>query len=99
MNEFQTIATVIMALIIGFVIGRGSKKTKEYNPHQLTPEEWASLQPEEEGRNPYADVHQDVLDAIQSDNKIEAIKRFRQHHASSLKEAKDAIEAIFRNFN
>lgn len=99
MSEFQTAATVILALIIGFIFGRSTKKPDPFVEQHLSREEWDSLQPDVEPNNPYDDVHPDVLEAIQSDNKVEAIKRFRQHHAASLREAKDAVEAIFRNFN
>ncbi len=101
MGEFQNIATVILALVVGFIIGRSSKKiTIRRDPERLTPEEWASLQPKGDhaDRNPYDDVHPDVLNALNSNNKIEAIKLFRQYHSASLKEAKHAIDAIFKNF-
>lgn len=98
MNDVQTTLTILMALVIGYVIGRNSKKTTEYNPHQLTPKEWDSLQSDTE-HNPYDDVHADVLRAIKANKKIEAIKLFRQHHSASLKEAKHAVDAIFENFN
>ncbi len=99
MEDYQNVVTVLLALIIGFVIGRSSKKTKEYNSQDLTQEEWASLQikGDRTDRNPYDDVHPDVLNALNSHNKIEAIKLFRQHHSGSLKEAKHAIDAIFKN--
>ncbi len=99
MSEFQIAATVIMALVIGFILGRSTRKPDPFVEQQLSREEWNSLQPDSKTHNPYEDVHPDVLEAIQSNNKIGAIKRFRQHHATSLKEAKDAVEAIFRNFN
>jgi ribosomal protein L7/L12 len=98
MGDFQNIATVILALVVGFIIGRSSKKiTIRRDPERLTPEEWASLQPDTE-HNPYDDVHPDVLNALNASNKIEAIKLFRQYHSASLKEAKHAIDAIFKNF-
>lgn len=46
MGDFQNIATIILALVVGFIIGRSSKKiTIRRDPERLTPEEWASLQP------------------------------------------------------
>ena len=100
MSDLKMILAIVMALVIGFVIGRGSKKSVENNSQTLTPEEWASLQPKGDrtDRNPYDDVHPDVLNALNSNNKIEAIKLFRQYHSGSLKEAKHAIDAIFKNF-
>ncbi|MCX7553112.1 hypothetical protein OS175_04420 [Marinicella sp. S1101] len=99
MGEFQTIVTVILALIIGFIFGRSSKKSDPFVEQQLSREEWNSLQPDKDNSNPYDDVHQDVLQAIESGNLIEAIKRFRQHHSASLKEAKGAVDAIRKNIN
>lgn len=100
MSHVQVFVTILMAFIIGYVIGRGKNKTVNQNSQKLTPEEWASLQPKEDhaGRNPYDDVHPDVLNALNSNNKIEAIKLFRQYHSASLKEAKHAIDAIFKSF-
>ena len=101
MGDIQNIITIVMALVVGFVIGRSSKKTTvERDPERLTPQEWASLQPkgDHSARNPYDDVHPDVLNALNANKKIEAIKLFRQYHSGSLKEAKHAIDAIFKNY-
>lgn len=39
----------------------------------------------------------DVVDAIRAGNKIEAIKRWRAHTNSGLREAKDAVESLARS--
>ncbi|VAW45168.1 hypothetical protein MNBD_GAMMA02-1639 [hydrothermal vent metagenome] len=97
MSEFQSIVSILMALIIGFVIGRSSKNKSDPRHCELTQEEQASLNSSTASQNPYDDVHWDVKGAIKSGHTIEAIKMYRQHHASSLKEAKDAVKAIARN--
>ncbi len=97
MSEFQSIASILMALFIGYVIGRSSNKPERPSQHEITQEEQAQLTAGSEANNPYDDVHWDVLAAIKSGQTIKAVKMYRQHHGSSLKEAKDAIDAITRN--
>lgn len=121
MNELQTTITVILALIIGFVLGRGSKKSDAFVEQNLTQEEWNSLQPKSTENNPpqnedfgevetehttsktvtnsHQNLHPNVFEAIQSNNKIVAIKRFREHHGGSLKEAKNAVDALLRQYH
>ncbi len=97
MSEFQSIASILMALFIGYVIGRASNKTERPSQHEITQEEQARLTSGATDSNPYDDVHWDVLAAIKSGQTIQAVKLYRQHHGSSLKEAKQAIDAIIRN--
>jgi hypothetical protein len=46
--------------------------------------------------DPYANLPQDITDAVRAGRKIEAIKLYRQSHGCSLKEAKDVIEEVQR---
>ncbi len=46
--------------------------------------------------DPYANLPPAVVDAVRSGNKLEAIKRYREATAVSLKEAKDFIEEVQR---
>ncbi len=97
MSEFQTITSILMALVIGFVIGRGGRKSHERDSQYITQEEEALLSQSLEDYNPMKDVHWDVLAAIKSGQKLQAIKLYREHHSAGLKEAKDAVEAIINN--
>jgi ribosomal protein L7/L12 len=46
--------------------------------------------------DPYKNLPREVVEAVQSGRKIEAIKRYREATAVSLKEAKDFIEEVQR---
>ncbi|MBS0264819.1 MAG: ribosomal protein L7/L12 [Planctomycetes bacterium] len=46
------------------------------------------------GINPHQDVDQKILDCLQSGQKIEAIKLYREQTGVGLKEAKDYVEGL-----
>jgi ribosomal protein L7/L12 len=46
--------------------------------------------------DPYKNLPREVVEAVQSGRKIEAIKRYREATAVSLKQAKDFIEEVQR---
>ncbi len=98
MSEFQTIATVIMALIIGFVFGRSSKRSNDFRNEYITQEEKAMLSPPPKYGREFDHVHEDVLDAVKAGKTIQAIKIYRQLHGASLKEAKEFIDNIKQQF-
>jgi ribosomal protein L7/L12 len=46
--------------------------------------------------DPYADLSQDIVDAVREGKKIKAIKLYRQSQGGGLKDAKEAIEEMQR---
>ena len=97
MSEFQSIVAIILALIIGFAIGRGSRKQQRPSQTELTREEQHLLSGGGHSQLNYDDVHWDIRQAIEAGRTVEAIKLYRQHHGSGLKEAKETIEEFIRN--
>ena len=95
MGEMQTLVTVVMALIIGFVLGRASRSASRASQHELTQEEQARLNPKQHryGEN-LKDHSQQLAQAIRKGQKLQAIKRYREQHNTDLKEAKEAVEML-----
>jgi len=92
MNELQTIITVAMALVIGFIFGRSSKRSNDFRNEYITEEEQARLSPKTQYQK--KNIPWDVLEAIKSGSKINAVKKYRAHFDCSLKEAKEAVETL-----
>lgn len=99
MSEIQSIVTVIMALIIGYVFGRSSKKSNDFRNEYITQEEKAMLSPRTHNDNQFDDVHEDVLNAVKKGQTIQAIKIYRELHGTSLKDAKSFIDTIRRQLS
>jgi large subunit ribosomal protein L7/L12 len=82
--EFVLIGAAL--LIIGFVVGRMTaprqRTTVTYEPPRSRPA----------AKPPSADAG--IEASLRAGNKIEAIRRYRQLNGTSLKEAKDAVEAL-----
>jgi len=90
MREIQTIATVIMALIIGFAFGRSGKKASDSRNKYIIQEEKAMLSPSPKYRHEFDDIHEDVLDAVKAGQSIQALKIYRELHGTSLIRSKRA---------
>lgn len=63
----------------------------------IVPEELRQSQKRPEGSQNYDQGVAEILELIQSGNKIEAIKQYRQLFTVGLKEAKDAVDALEMN--
>lgn len=53
---------------------------------------------ENQGFRPRSTVPPEIIDLIQRGNKLEAIKLYREHTGVGLKEAKDAVEDLARQY-
>jgi ribosomal protein L7/L12 len=82
--EFVLIGAAL--LIIGFVVGRVTAPRKRTTVTYEPPRSRAATRP------PSMDAG--IEASIRAGNMIEAIRRYRQLNGTSLKEAKDAVEAL-----
>ncbi len=94
MNEFQTIVSVVIGMVLVWAfLGRLQHK-KAANDQRLTPEERAFLHPQHSDAAFEQTMPFDVIDAIKNGRTIEAIKLYRAQFNCGLKEAKEAIERL-----
>jgi ribosomal protein L7/L12 len=82
--EFVLIGAAL--LIIGFVVGRVTAPRKRTTVTYEPPRPRAATRP--------ASIDAEIEAALRAGNKIEAIRRYRQVNATSLKEARDAVDAL-----
>ena len=82
--EFALIGAAL--LIIGFVVGRMTA------PRQRTTVTYESTRSRATAKPPSIDAG--IEASLRAGNKIEAIRRYRQLNGTSLREAKDAVEAL-----
>jgi ribosomal protein L7/L12 len=82
--EFVLIGAAL--LIIGFVVGRVTAPRKRTTVTYEPPRPRAATRP--------PSIDPGIEASIRAGNMIEAIRRYRQLNGTSLKEAKDAVEAL-----
>lgn len=97
MSDFQIYASIAMAFIIGFALGRSGRPKIEISQHEITQEEQAKLNPRKERFGDAIEDHgDDLLSALRSGQKLLAIKIYREQHNTSLKAAKIAVEKMIK---
>ena len=82
--EFVLIGAAL--LIIGFVVGRVTAPRKRTTVTYEPPRSRAATRP--------SSIDARVEASLRAGNKIEAIRRYRQLNSTSLKEARDAVDAL-----
>ncbi len=94
MDQFQIIASIVMLIIIFMAFGPKMFAKKDDNQQHLSAEERAFLYTETSDAEFEQTMPFDVIQAIRSGNKIQAIKHYRDQFGTSLKESKDAVERM-----
>jgi ribosomal protein L7/L12 len=93
-NQFQIIASIVMLIIIFMVLMPKLFAKKDDEKQRLSQEERDFLYEEASDAEFEQTMPFDVIDAIRSNNKILAIKHYRDQFGTSLSESKDAVERM-----
>lgn len=91
-----TIAAGAALLAAGFLLGRWTapRSRTETVVYDRAPSTTPTASPRAAGAGTTADEQETIESYLREGKKIEAIKVYRERHGSSLRDAKDAVEAI-----